>query len=74
MTTHQQARAKVIALIAVVCLSSVTMLWMFWHYPLGTGIATLVILSGLGISARLARWIDTESLSDLKRTKANSVS
>ena len=70
MTTNKQAHAKIFGLLAIVSLSSVTMLWMFWHYPLGTGIATLIILSALGMSARLARWIDTDSLSDLKRTKA----
>ena len=70
MKTSTQARTSLLGLLTILVLSSATMLWMFWHYPVATGIATLVILSALGISARLARWIDTDGLSDFKRTKA----
>ncbi len=48
--------------LGVVILSSSTMLWLFWHYPLGTAIGTLIVLSALGMCARLARWIDTEGM------------
>ena len=70
MKTSTQARTSLLGLLTILVLSSATMLWMFWHYPVATGIATLIILSALGISARLARWIDTDGLSDFKRTKA----
>jgi hypothetical protein len=70
MKTSTQARTGLFGLLTILVLSSATMLWMFWHYPVATGIATLIILSALGISARLARWIDTDGLSDFKRTKA----
>jgi hypothetical protein len=40
------------------------MLWLFWHFPVGTGIATLVVLSAFAVLARLARMIDTDSMSD----------
>jgi len=70
MKTSTQARTSLLGLLTILVLSSATMLWMFWHYPVATGIATLIILSALGISARLARWIDTDSMSDFKRTKA----
>jgi len=70
MKTSTQARTSLLGLLTILVLSSATMLWMFWHYPVATGIATLIILSALGISARLARWIDTDGLSDFKHTKA----
>ena len=70
MKTSTQARTSLLGLLTILVLSSATMLWMFWHYPVATGIATLIILAALGISARLARWIDTDGLSDFKRTKA----
>ncbi len=50
------------SLFTVVVLSSATMLWLFWHYPLGTGIATLGILTAFVVLIRLARSIDTDSI------------
>jgi hypothetical protein len=70
MKTSTQTRTGLLGLLTILVLSSATMLWMFWHYPVATGIATLIILAALGISARLARWIDTDGLSDFKHTKA----
>ena len=48
------------------------MLWLFWHFPVGTGIATVVVLSVFGVLARLARLIDTDSMSDLDRGNQNA--
>jgi hypothetical protein len=42
------------------------MLWLFWHHPLTAGIGTIAVLGGFAISARLARWVDTEPRSDLE--------
>jgi len=50
------------SLLTVVVLSSATMLWLFWHYPVGTGIATLGILTAFVVLIRLARSIDTDSI------------
>jgi hypothetical protein len=72
MTTSAQTRTNIFALIAIVVLSSATMLWLFWHFPVGTGIATVLVLSGFGVSARLARLIDTDALSDLDRGNQNA--
>jgi hypothetical protein len=47
-------------LIAVLLASAVSMLWLFWHHPVTTAIATAVILGALGICAALARLSDTE--------------
>lgn len=67
MTKSAQKRTNIFGLIAIVMLSSATMLWLFWHFPVSTGIGTVVVLSGLGISARLARSFDTDNLSEMKR-------
>jgi hypothetical protein len=45
------------------------MLWLFWHYPVGTGIATLVVLAAFTVLIRLARAIDTDSMSELETGK-----
>jgi 4-hydroxybenzoate polyprenyltransferase len=47
-------------LLSILTLSSATMLWAFWHYPVGTGIATVAVLLAFGILVRLARAIDTD--------------
>ena len=59
-------RATIVLFLAILALSAVTMIWLFWHYPRVTGIATVIVLAGLYISARLARSMDTE-LPDLER-------
>jgi hypothetical protein len=69
MTTSARKRSKVIGFLGTLVLSSTIMLWMLWHFPLGTAIATVVVLSALAVSARLARWIDTTDLTDLDRRK-----
>ena len=66
-STHTMT--DIFGLLTILVLSSATMLWMYWHYPKVTGIATLVILSALGISARLARWIDNDGMADFKQTE-----
>jgi len=65
------ARKSLAALLAIVTLSSVTMVWLFWHYPRITAMVTVVVLAGLGISARLAGSIDTD-LSELRRRNQSS--
>ncbi len=65
MTKSAQSRTNVLGFIAVVVLSTVSMLWLFWHHPVPTAMATLVVLAGLGISARLARFISSDTRSDL---------
>jgi hypothetical protein len=64
MTSSAHARTNILGLIAIVVLSSATMLWLFWHFPVGTSIGTIVVLSAFAVLARLARLIDTDSMSD----------
>ncbi|HEX4150836.1 MAG TPA: hypothetical protein VHY75_01365 [Steroidobacteraceae bacterium] len=66
MTHSSNARANIIAFLAILALSALTMVWLFWHHPVKTLIATLAVLAALGISARLARSIETDAGSELK--------
>jgi uncharacterized membrane protein YqjE len=65
------ARKSLAALLAIVTLSAVTMVWLFWHYPRITAMVTIVVLAGLGISARLAGSIDSD-LSEVRRGNHSS--
>jgi uncharacterized membrane protein YqjE len=64
---HTHARANILVFLAVLALSSLTMIWLFWHHPLKTAVATIAVLAALGISARLARSIETDNNSELDR-------
>jgi hypothetical protein len=57
------ARANYAILLAVLTLSGVTMIWLFWHHPIKTLIGTVAVLMALGVSARLARAIEAEAAS-----------
>jgi hypothetical protein len=65
--SSSNVRTKIAALLAILTLSATTMVWLFWHFPLITTVATVAILAGLGVCARLARWTDSEHISDLQR-------
>jgi len=67
MTKSALKRTNIFGFLGILALSSATMLWMLWHFPVGTGIATVVVLSAFGVSARLARSVESDALSDLKR-------
>jgi hypothetical protein len=66
MTSSPHARRNIVAFLAVLALSALTMVWLFWHHPVKTLIATIAVLAALGISARLAGSIETEAVSKLE--------
>jgi hypothetical protein len=68
MTESSHARTNTAALLVILALSASTMVWLFWHFPLITAVATVAILSALGVSARLARATDMESDANSNRT------
>jgi membrane protein implicated in regulation of membrane protease activity len=49
------------AFFAVLALSALTMIFLFWRYPLKTAIVTVVLLCAFWVAARLARWIETDT-------------
>ncbi|MGO9515059.1 MAG: hypothetical protein ACLP2F_15660 [Steroidobacteraceae bacterium] len=71
MTRSAHARTNLFAFLAVLALSALTMIWLFWHYPLKTSIATVAVLAAFGVAARLARSIDTDGGSDLDQHNSN---
>jgi CHASE2 domain-containing sensor protein len=70
MTDATRSRSKIAALLAILALSAGTMVWLFWHFPVITAVATLAILTALGVSARLAHLTDSEA-KDLKRNEGS---
>jgi len=71
MTHSAYPRGNLFVFLAILALSALTMVWLFWHYPLKTLIATIAVLAALGVSARLARSIDTDGGSDLEHGEHN---
>ena len=67
MTKSAKKRTNILGFLSILVLSSATMLWMLWHFPVGTGIATVIVLSVFGVSARLARSIENDGLAELGR-------
>jgi hypothetical protein len=67
MTKSAQKRTNILGFLSILALSSVTMVWMLWHFPIATGVGTVIVLSVYGVSARLARSIESDGLADLKR-------
>jgi hypothetical protein len=64
MSKTAQLRTKVVLLLGLLALSSLTMLWLFWRFPISTAITTAAVLAAFALSARLASAIDTDSPSD----------
>jgi hypothetical protein len=53
-------RIQITVLVAVLMLSSITMVWLFWRFPLLTCIGTMVILGNLLRCAHFARSLDLD--------------
>jgi CHASE2 domain-containing sensor protein len=61
MADSSQVRTNTALLLAILALSAATMVWLFWHFPVITSVVTLAVLTVLGVSARLARSMDTDT-------------
>jgi hypothetical protein len=69
MTHSSHARANIVAFLAILALSALTMVWLFWHHPVKTLIATVAVLTALGVSARLARSVEPDGGAELDHGK-----
>jgi hypothetical protein len=67
MTDSPHARKKIAAFWGVVSLSAVTMLYLFWRFPLQTALVTVGVLALVFIWARLARSIDFGDIAEMDR-------
>jgi hypothetical protein len=65
MKNSSNARLNVAVLMGILLCSSVTMLWLFWRFPIATAVATLLILAGFSLATRLAVPSDGETFVDL---------
>jgi hypothetical protein len=59
-------RAYTLSVIALFALSSVTMLWLLWRFPMGTALGALGVLLLFGIVAHLSRSSDTDIVSGFR--------
>jgi uncharacterized membrane protein SpoIIM required for sporulation len=65
MTNSSSTRRNIAISLSVLSLSALTMVWLFWHHPVKTAVATIAVLAALGLSARLARSIEADTASEL---------
>jgi hypothetical protein len=65
MINSSNTRRNVAIFLSVLSLSALTMVWLFWHHPVKTAVATIAVLAALGLSARLARSIEAENGAEL---------
>ena len=65
MTRTTHLRTNLVVLMGLLALSSSTMVWLFWRFPISTAIATAAVLAAIGLSARLARASDSDGSSEL---------
>ena len=61
MAHASQSQAKILVFLATLALSALTMIWLFWRYPLSTSVAALAVLAAFYGSAPLARSVETDS-------------
>jgi hypothetical protein len=69
MTNSSNTGRNIAVFLAVLSLSALTMVWLFWHHPLKTLVATVAVLAAFGISARLARSIEVEGPAELDHSE-----
>jgi hypothetical protein len=65
MTHSSKTRRNVAIFLSVLSLSALSMVWLFWHHPVKTAVATIAVLAALGLSARLARSIEADGAAEL---------
>jgi hypothetical protein len=59
-------RNYTLSFIAIFALSSGTMLWLLWRFPMGTALGTVGVLILFGIVAHLSRSSDTDIVSGFR--------
>ena len=67
MTESSSKRTNVAAFLAILVVSSATMILLFWRFPLTTASITLGVFVLLGVSARLARAIEVIDVADVQQ-------
>ncbi len=61
MKNSRSDGAGLVLFLSIVATSAITMLYLFWRFPVITSITTVVVLTGLIVSAVLARSIEVDA-------------
>jgi hypothetical protein len=64
MTDSTTGRKNIALFLVILALSAATMMYLFWRFPIITAMVTLTVLALLGVSARLARYLDASDLTE----------
>jgi uncharacterized membrane protein len=67
MTESSSNRTNVAAFLATLVVSAVTMVVLFWRFPLITALITIGVFLLLGLAARLSRSIEFVDAADLEQ-------
>jgi hypothetical protein len=67
MTESSSNRTNVAAFLAILVVSAATMVVLFWHFPMATAVVALGVFALLGVSAHLARAIESVDAADMER-------
>jgi hypothetical protein len=60
MKQTKQERHSIALFNSAIAVSSISMLWLLWHFPIATVTTALIVLSGAMLVAKLAK-LDSES-------------
>ncbi|HEY6619145.1 MAG TPA: hypothetical protein VIY68_06360 [Steroidobacteraceae bacterium] len=66
MRNSKIGRIDALSIIAIFGLSSATMLWLLWQFPMGAALGSLGVLLLFGIVAHLSRSSDTDVVSGFR--------
>jgi hypothetical protein len=66
MSNSKIGRTYTLSVIAIFALSSATMSWLLWRFPMGTALITIGVLLLFGIAAHLSRTSDTDIVSGFR--------
>jgi uncharacterized membrane protein len=67
MTESSSNRTNVAAFLAILVVSAAIMVVLFWRFPLTTALITIGVFALLGVSARLARAIESVDVADIEQ-------
>ena len=62
MSESKNGGKNVAMFLVILALSAMTMMYLFWRFPVITAVVTLTVLALLGVSAKLARSIEASDM------------
>jgi hypothetical protein len=68
MKQTKQERFSIALFNSAVAVSSLSMLWLLWHFPIATIVTALAVLAGAVLVAKVAK-LESESSNDVSHPK-----